>query len=387
MIRTILAGIDVGSQTTRIVVCEKKSGEYPRVLGVGTAPSLGMHHGYITNIKLACGSIKQALAEAEKSAGVRVRQVMIGIGGITLGTDIGLGSAIISKADSEITHLDVKKALDQSEESIIIANKKIIDSYPIAYRLDGKELLGEPEGMKGVKLEVRSLFVTALGQHIDSLIVAVSDAGLEVIDVVPAPVASAAGILSDKQRMAGCVLANFGAETLSTIVYEDNKLVSLQIFPIGGNDITNDIALGLKIPLEEADGIKIGSIMSNTPKKKLDEIVNARLEDMFDLIDAQLKKIRRNGLLPAGAILIGGSSQFPMIDEAARAALRLPAKFGIDILVERTKGKLRDTAFAVAYGLCVLDRDDTAKRRPDSSSGLLESIKQFFLRIGNQLLP
>jgi cell division protein FtsA len=154
--------------------------------------------------------------------------------------------------------------------------------------------------------------------------------------------------------MAGCVLANIGAETISIAVFENNTPVSLEVFPIGSTDITNDIALGLKIPLEDAETVKLGGIRgTNFSKKKLDEIVSARLSDMFELIDNHLKKIGRNSLLPAGIFITGGGSGIGTIEDFAKASLKLPSRIATMTLGEQ-KSTIRDATWAVAFGLCML---------------------------------
>ena len=383
--RNITAGLDVGTQTTRVVVCEKVQGEQnPRVIGLGSSPTRGMRHGYVVNQAHVSASVLRALKDAEKNSGVSIKRVTLGVGGVTLSCETSSGAAIISKADNEVTHLDVEKAMLESEEELTLANKKIVDNHPIGFRIDGKPVLGSPIGMKGIKLEVKTLFNTSLAQHLDLLIGAVSEAGVDIIDIVPSIVAAGVVHLGEKQKTAGCALVNIGSETTSLVVYEDNQPVTLAVFPIGGNDITNDIALGLKIPLEAAESIKTGSIMSNFPKRKLDDIIEARLGDMFELIDTHLKKIRRNGLLPAGAIFIGGSSQFTNLEEGARLSLKLPARLGIDPLVEISKGKIRDSVWSNAFGLAIIQKESSMA---GSGGGAIANLKKFFRILGKQLLP
>lgn len=383
--RNITAGLDVGTQTTRVVVCEKVQGEQnPRVIGLGSSPTRGMRHGYVVNQAHVSASVLRALKDAEKNSGVSIKRVTLGVGGVTLSCETSSGAAIISKADNEVTHLDVEKAMLESEEELTLANKKIVDNHPIGFRIDGKPVLGSPIGMKGIKLEVKTLFNTSLAQHLDLLIGAVSEAGVDIIDIVPSIIAAGVVHLGEKQKTAGCALVNIGSETTSLVVYEDNQPVTLAVFPIGGNDITNDIALGLKIPLEEAESIKTGSIMSNFPKRKLDDIIEARLGDMFELIDTHLKKIRKNGLLPAGAIFIGGSSQFTNLEEGARLSLKLPARLGIDPLVEISKGKIRDSVWSNAFGLAIIQKESSMA---GSGGGVLTNLKKFFRILGKQLLP
>jgi cell division protein FtsA len=215
--------------------------------------------------------------------------------------------------------------------------------------------------MRGMKLEARVLFITCIEHHISEIVEAVAETGIDVIDVVAAPYAASFVNLSKTQKMAGSLLANIGSETVSIIVFENGNPISLEVFPIGSNDITNDIALVLKIPLEEAEGIKRGTVMgANIQKKKLDEIIQARLSDIFELIEAHLVKINKSGLLPAGIIITGGGSSIETIGELAKNTLRLPSKIASLTVNEKNKNTIKDASWSVAYGLCVyeLTRND-----------------------------
>ncbi len=361
MARTIITGIDIGTYHIKVVISdagEKNEKGFPKIIGVGTAESRGLRHGYIVNIQDVIQSIKSAVAEAEKRSGTKVKKAFVSIGGIGLASITSTSSVIISRADSEITSLDLKKVQEQCEKDIPTSssmNKKIIHSIPLHYKIDGKIALGKPEGMKGSKLEVKILYITCLEHHLNDIIQAVEESGIRVQDVMASPIAASLITLTKTQKIAGCVLANIGAETVSIAVFENNIPVSLEIFPIGSTDITNDIALGLKVPLEEAEQIKIGAITgSSYPRKKLEEIISARLSDIFELIEAHLKKIGRNGLLPAGIVITGGGSGLSNIEDLAKVALRLPSRIGTANLGLSEKQSYKDSTWAVAYGLCIL---------------------------------
>ncbi len=386
MIRNISVGIDIGTHSTRVVVAEySKDDTVPTIIGSGHAESKGIHHGYVVNMVETVKSLKKAITEAEKASGIKIKRAFVSIGGISLSSEIGIGSAIISKADGEVTNFDIAKAFTDSEEGLEIMNRKVLHMIPVAYKLDGKEIHGKPEGMRGVKLETKCLFVTCLTQHLDDLVMAVTEAGIDVIDVVASPIAVANVTLTDRQKSAGCVLADIGAETVSIGVFENGMMVSLRVFPIGGVNITNDIALGLKIPLDEAEGVKIGSILGNYPKKKLDEVIEARLSDIFELIDSHLKKIKRSELLPAGIIIIGGGGNIPLIEEMAKDYLRLPARIGSPLPFLSAKNKPRDFSWYSACGLCMMNKEGYTEG--SSISEVTKEIKKFFGSIGRQLLP
>ena len=361
MSRTIITGIDIGTYHIKVVISDSKELNekgFPKILGVGVSESRGLRHGYIINIQDATDSIRHAVNEAEKRAGIKVKKAFVSIGGIGLASITSTSSVIISRADSEITSLDIKKVQEQCEKDIPTSaslNKKIIHSIPLHYKIDGKIALGKPEGMKGSKLEIKTLYITCLEHHLNDIIQTVEEVGISVQDVMASPIAASLITLTKAQKIAGCILTNIGAETVSIAVFENNIPVSLEIFPIGSTDITNDIALGLKVPLEEAEQIKIGAITgSSYPRKKLEEIISARLSDIFELIEAHLKKIGRNGLLPAGIIITGGGSGLSNIEDLAKVALRLPSRIGTASLGLSEKQNYRDSTWAVAYGLCIL---------------------------------
>lgn len=391
MSRNTSVGIDIGTYQIKVVVAETAKENVkssPLISGVGYAESRGLRHGYVLNPNDVIKSLKSALSQAEKSSGVKIKTARLSIGGIGLMSVSTTGSIIISRADNEITDLDVKKAVEASEKEIsqsLSLNRKIIHTVPLQYKVDGKAVLGKPEGMKGTKLEVKTLFVMCLEHHLRDLIETVEEAGVEVEDVVAAPLAASLVTLSKSQKIAGCVLANVGSETVSITVFENNLPISLEVFPIGSNDITNDIALGLRVPLDEAEEIKKGSIVGATyPKKKLEEIIAARLSDIFELIEAHLKKVGRNGLLPAGIILTGGGSGIETIEDLAKTALRLPSKIASINIGENSKGQLiKDASWSVAYGLCILGFSEDSegssgiKNVKRTQKNVLAWVKQF----------
>lgn len=385
----IIAGIDVGTYQVKVVVVKhvKKRGErtLPQIIGTGYAESRGLRNGYIINETDVVRSVRSAVLQAEKAAGVEVKRAYVSIGSIGLDEIRSHGEIITSRADSEISQVDLDKALQDSEERIIdqIPNRKILHAIPLSYTVDGERVLGRPHGMKGTKLEVESLFITTFEQHLNDLVSAIESIGVTVEDVMVAPLAASFVMLTKAQKRAGCVLANIGAETVSIVVFENNTPVSLKVFPIGSNDITNDIALGLKIPLEEAEKIKRGGMSStNYSKRKLDEIVAARLTDIFELIDAHLKKIRRDGLLPAGIVITGGGSGIASIQDLAKASLQLPSR--IATLDAGQNGKIRDASWAVAYGLCMWGASDDEE---ESTIGIAKKTKNTILEWISQFLP
>ena len=399
MLRKISVGIDIGTYQIKVVVTEnirQEDGSYsPSIIGTGFAESKGLRHGYIINMDDVTKCINIAVKQAEKEAQIKIKRAYISIGGISLSSVIGKGSVMISKADSEITDLDVKNVLVVAESELpqsILINKKIIYSIPIVYRIDGQLLMGRPSGMHGSKLEAKVLFIVCLEQHLNDIIKAVEESDIEVIDVIASPIAASIVNLTKTQKIAGCVLANIGSETVSLVVFENNIPISLEVFPVGSNDITNDIALGFRIPIDEAENIKVGTTSEiQYPKKKLDEIILARLSDIFDLIESHLKKIGRSGLLPAGIILTGGGSGIETIEDIARASLKLPSKIASINLISNIKNsQLKDSTWSVAYGLsmCGLNgKEDISINTHTSLGNSFRNIFEWIKRWFQQFLP
>ncbi|MCB9818653.1 cell division protein FtsA [Candidatus Nomurabacteria bacterium] len=381
-----IVGIDVGTYQVKVVVAKvsaKDTVALPQIIGTGFAESRGLRNGYIVNPEDATRSVQSALFQAEKSAGFPIKHAYISISSVGVDEIFSHGEIITSRADSEVTDSDIEKVMQDSEERVAehIPNRKILHDVPLAFTLDGDRVLGRPRGLRGTKLEVDALFVNVIEQHLADMVAVVEAAGVVVEDVITAPLATSFVVLSKAQKRAGCVVANLGAETLSLAVYENNLPLSVKVFPVGSNDITNDIALGLKIPLEEAEKIKRGG---NSPysKRKLDEIINSRLADIFELLDIHLKKIKRDGLLPAGIILTGGGANLSGIEEVGKAALRLPSRVsGLD---PSTNGKLKDPTWAVAYGICVWGASNQSE---STGINIAKQAKNSIVRWFSQFLP
>jgi cell division protein FtsA len=347
-------------------------------------PSRGVRHGYIVNLPDAAASIRAAVDAAEKEAQISIRRAVFSIGGVSLSADIVQGSAIISKSDGEVTALDSKAALAVAEETLGIKNRETIYRSPIGWKLDGKDIPGKPEGMHGVKLEVKILHVTCLSQHLDDLLAAAAEAEIEVTDVIPSSVAASTVALTDRQKAVGVMLVNIGAETVSIAVFENNTLIGLTVLPIGSTDITNDIALGFRIPLDEAEGVKTGSVISNNyPRRKVEEIIEARFVDIFELIDNYLKRIKRSGLLPAGVVITGGGSGNTLVEGLAKDLLRLPSRVGTSDIVSSIKGPMRDASWFVAFGLALAAQNPKKDGRATRSRGAKGLFKEFL----RQFLP
>ncbi len=387
MKQIITVGIDIGTSTTRVVVCEQRVDASPAILGFGISETQGVRHGYVVNRDAVLTSLKKAIRDAEVNSGIKIKQANIAIGGIGLDAQYSVGSSIVSRADGIISKLDIEKAISDAEVSLELKNKVMLHAYPVSFKIDGKEYPVRPEGIEGLKLEVRTLFITCFQQHLDDLLGVIGDAGIKVLGFTATPLSAQSLLLTDLQRNFGCALIDIGAETVSVSVFENNTLISLHVFDIGSLNITKDLALGLRITPEEAESIKTGVVnFQSVPKKKIDEIVEARLSDIFELVDKYLKKMGRSGLLPAGAIIIGGGSNLHNIESVAKTMLKIPVRIG-HFDIPSTKGIIKDQKLLVAYALASTNSEIGGKQNKQSlnntGEGFVAVIKNFF----KQLMP
>jgi cell division protein FtsA len=389
MKQNITVGIDIGTSLTRVVVCGEKNPEtgLPIILGYGIASTKGLRHGYVVNRDDALIGLKKALKDAESQSGIKIKQAVISIGGIGLDSQYSVGNSVVTRADGIIGKFDIEKAISEAESHIDLKNKVMLHAFPISFKIDGKEYPVRPEGISGLKLEVRTLFITCFSQHLEDLLGVIGDADIRVLGFTATPIATQQLLLTDLQRNFGCTLIDIGSETVSVSVFENNTLISLHVFDIGSLNITKDLALGLRITPEEAESIKLGVVsFQSVPKKKLDEIIEARLSDIFELVDKYLKKMGRSGLLPAGAILTGSSTQINMIENVAKVMLKIPVRVGY-VEMPGINGPVKDQRLLIAYAVAVSQNESETKKGSKSNwqenEGLISVIKNFF----KQLIP
>lgn len=382
MARRIATGIDIGTHQTKVVIVEEVAtpeGPQIHIIGTGMADTAGMRHGYVVDLADATASVVAAKRQAESVARVPVRSGFLAVGGVSLDETRGSGETVISRADQVITTLDIDKVLNAARHAAEphFLNRKVLHEIPLTWRVDGHKVLGKPLNMRGTKLEGDFLFITCLAQHAEQLTAAVENADIEVIDTMSSPLAGSYVTLTKDQKMKGCVLANIGAETVSIVVYDEGTPVSAKVFPIGSTNITDDLALGFKISLEDAERIKLGRLTGNMyPRKKVDEIIATRFRAMFDLIDKHLKSLGRKHALPAGIILTGGGAGQGSISDIAKGTLDLPSRIADIRLTSDTK--IKDATWAVAYGLALWGlTGDMEPERKNLFAGVGKSLKDF----------
>ncbi len=384
MARNIVKALDIGTQNIKAVTAEiQPAGETLRILGAAMVPTEGVRRGAVLHPESLVPKVKEAVREVERSSGIPFKNPYLSFGSWALGFQRSRSRVSVSTGSGEITSYDVDRALKQARpQRHAMLNKEILESYPLNFTIDSELNLKDPVGAKGENLEAEVLFVTALEKPLAALLGAAEEAGLAIEDVRPAPLAAARSLLPAKLAEVGAVAVDIGAETMSLAVFEENLPYSLAVFPLGSAHITNDLALGFQISIAEAERLKLSGVLpddSAAARRKFQNVVEARLEDMFELVEGHLKKAGRAGLLPGGAILGGGGARIAGIVEHAKNNLKLPADLGKCQGLEASH-KLRDPVWAVAVGLCLLvaDEEKTPASPFKKPSVLRQKISSWF---------
>ncbi len=398
-VKKTVIGIDLGTDSIKVVALEVVPGEnLPRVLGVGGAVSKGIRKGIIIEPEETGLALKEALESLKKSANIKNTAYYIGLGGIGLGFQKAKGIVAISRADGEITKEDVKRAVKTSEDNLTkLQNREILHKIPLHYKVDNEMPNQDPVGLMGLKLEAEALFITYLTQNAKSAIKTLEAAELNVEEMMATPLAAAGAVLSKRDKEIGGIILDLGAYTTSVILFAEGLPFSLEVIPLGSAHITHDIAIGFKTTIEEAEKLKInygavGSeaaslkkdelVYGNYSKKKLAEIIEARLSDIFELAAKHLKKVEMAGLLPAGVFIVGGGANLPGIESFAKETLNLPARVSEPANLGGVKEKIKNPAWAGAVGIAL-----TALEKESSVSQLFRGSSGSFFRWLRAFLP
>lgn len=386
MKRRFATGIDIGTYYIKIVVIEevvKKDGHSLRVIGTGSAPAQGIHKGYVINKKEAVKSLKIAKQAAELMSGITIKRAFLSIGSISMKEINATGEAIISRADQEITENDIdislKKAYEAASETLF--NYKVLHEIPIEYRVDGIRMYEQPIGIKGTRLEVEYLLVTCLNSQVETLIQVAEESDIDIIDYIASPLAESNVVLTQDQKMKGCILTDVGAETISLAIYNEGVPISVAILKGGSSSITDDLALAFKISLEDAERIKHGRLSGVMySRKKIDSVISNRMNILFQMIAKHIKSTQPSGLLPAGAIITGGGASTVAIIDTAKKALSLPVHVtDVYIVGDTSNAKFRDSTWAVAYGTAFWGLTGNTETNGDNGfTKLGVTIQKFF---------
>jgi cell division protein FtsA len=344
-----------------------------RVIGVGLVPSRGVRRGVVTNVMDATTAISASVEKAERTSGYKIERAYVGLSGTHISSLNSRGVVGISRREHGITDEDVDRVLDAAHAIAVPHNQEVVHVIPRGYIVDGQNGVHDPVGMHGFRLEVEAHIVTGSTTLIQNLVKCVERAGVEVDELVLAAIAAGDAILTDTEREMGVVLADIGAGTTDLSIFIDGTVWHTVTLGIGGEYITGDIAIGLRLPPEAAEEIKIthghalasrvlpeerftvstfgGDSRQAVLRWKLAEIIEARMEEMLEMIQQEIKRSGYDGLLPAGIVLCGGTAQLPGIQELGRDVLSLPVRVGVPQEIHGLVDKISNPAHAVGAGL------------------------------------
>lgn len=369
-------GIDVGTTTVRCVVghIDSTSGT-PTIVGVGKAVNTGMRKGMVVHLQGPATAIDDALGEAERMSGYQVNAAAVSINGAHILSTKADGMIAVGAMDHEISADDLHRIEEVATTGKVPANREILDVVPHTYRLDGQDGIKDPLGMTGTRLEINANVVSALAPHLHNLQKSAEMANVDARTITPSVVASSHAVLKESQIENGVAVVDLGGATTSVAVFEEGDLQYVGIIPIGGNNITNDLAIGLKTDPEIAEQVKVAHA-DVAPRKEsggvsikhdgnvhtfqlkdVDEIVEARLEEIFDAIQKELKKAGRAGQLPAGVVLVGGSSRIKHLAEYAKETLGLAVQIGKPTGFGGVSEEAEKPEYAAAVGLMFMDSE------------------------------
>ena len=412
----IIAGLDIGSTSIRLVAGQRtssESGEQLQILGAVTVPAEGISRGVVNSIEDATSAISACLEKAERLIGVPVTNVWVGINGPNLKCEKSQGVVAVGRSDNEITEDDVSRAVEAAQALSVPPNYEILHVIPVKFSVDNQEDIKDPIGMTGVRLEVETLIIQGLSSQIKNLTKAIYRTSLEIEDLVLSPLAAAEVVIGPKQKELGAALINIGSSTTSLAVFEEGELLHAAVIPIGSEHITADVAIGLRCPINLAERIKLeyGSARSDKfskkdevdvselakeenisedsmiiSKKYVAEIIEARVEEIFEKVDDELKKIDRSGMLPAGVFLIGAGAKLNDLVEVAKNKLRLPACLGTNQNISLAIDKVNDVTYLTALGLVAWGNQLTRRKKSSRISWPtggaagkgLEQVKEWF---------
>jgi len=387
-------GLDIGTTTVRCVVAhiDGATGS-PTIVGIGSAPNSGMRKGTVVTLAGPAQAIDDALGEAERMSGYQVDAATISINGTHIVSTHTDGMIAVGAADHEITREDLLRIEEVATLGKVPANREILDVIPHAYKLDGQDNIKDPIGMTGTRLEIDAHVVSALTPHVTNIQKAADTAKVMPKSIIVAGVAAARAVLSEQQLENGVALIDIGGTTTNIAIYEEGDLQYAAVLPLGGVNITNDLAIGLKTDPEIAEIVKIehasavprhensGVSMKHAGEiysfdtRDIDEIVEARLEEIFEAIQHEFKRAGRAGKLPSGVVLTGGGAQLKNIVDYAKESLGLAARIGKTSGYGGVADDIEKPQFATAVGLMLIDaeNENSAQNHKKKSGNSLAS--------------
>jgi cell division protein FtsA len=384
----IVVGLDIGTTKVSAVVGEVDA-DGITVLGVGNVPCRGLRKGVISNIDWTVRSIRDAVDAAQTMAGVEIRTVYAGVAGSHIRSQASDGVAAI--AGGEVTRVDLERVLEGARAIPVDADRQILHVLPREYIVDNQDGIRDPIGMSGVRLQVRVNLITAATSCVQNVIRCVERCGLSVADVVLEPLASAEAVLSEDEKEIGVAVIDIGGGTTDLLLYVEGGIAHTSVIPVGGNNVTNDVAAGLRTPMGEAERLKrnfgcalgrmvadeeeveVPGVGGHAPRKAarrvLSDIIEPRVEEIFALVR---KRIEDTGLLEqlsAGAVLTGGAVLLEGMSEFAEEILGMPVRLGYPVGIKGITQLVQGPQFATGVGLVKFGAEALAHAREVGMEG------------------
>lgn len=397
-------GLDIGTSAVRCVVgmFDPNGSSGPSVIGHGIAPNQGMRRGAVVHVEDVADAIIKAVTEAERISGVQIKRATVNVNGGHVEGINSQGVIAISSANREIMLEDRERVEEAATIVNLPNNREIVQFFAKNYSLDGQRNIKDPVGMQGVRLEVDAHIVTASSPNLRNLDNALEKAEIEVTHHTVSSLAAAESVMTRQQKEAGTALIDIGAGTTNLIVFEDGEVQHIAVLPIGGQHITNDLAIGLKTDLDVAEAVKLqhanlqaGSKKINAsvkiedkthnfPVETVELIVESRVEELLEYVDKELHKIKRSRKLPGGIVIVGGTAKLPGIEEFTREKLELSARIGTLQNVSGLADTVEDVSFTVVVGLMLLDMMLLPSASPNRDSAS-QSAKGMFASVMKRL--
>ncbi|MDP1689159.1 MAG: cell division protein FtsA [bacterium] len=377
-----IAALDIGSQNIKVLVGDTKKDGTIRLLRILKMPAEGMRRGTISDLDDAAASVGDAIQILRKEYRVASKNIFVSVNGPQVASHISKGIIAVSRADSEIYQDDVDRVVKASQAINISPNRKIIHTITREFIVDGIHDVQDPAGLVGSRLEVESVVIEVFATYLKNLSRVIEVSGGRVGGFILGSIASSRAALTKKQKELGVAILDIGAQTAALSVYEESKLLHVAVLPIGAAHISNDVAIGFKIPVHEAETLKLhfgyalskhvapkemvepqtiaqGVLRNQISRRFLSEIVQSRLAEIFEFVNSELKQIGKYGELPAGLVLVGGGAKLPGIADLARQELRISTQIGIplgsfEIVDNSYEAELEDPEFVCAAGLLLL---------------------------------
>jgi cell division protein FtsA len=366
-------GLDVGTTKTCAVICELNDQEQLEVIGMGSAESRGLRKGVVVNLDSTVSSIKKAVEDAEKGAGTAVESVFVGLSGVHVKSFNSRGAVAVNGHNHEVAKEDIRRVIETAKAVSLTVDREIVHVLPQEFVVDGQDGIGDPLGLLGTRLEVNCHIVTSSTTAAQNIVTAVNRSGIIVADTVLQQLASAESTLNADDKELGVALVDIGGGTTGLAVYTQGAIRHSSILPLGGDQITNDIAVGLRTSIPEAEKIKrqFGCAMSNLitedvsfevssvggrqpksiSKKILCEIIQARVEEILTLVKEDIKQAGLDKLISGGIVLTGGTTLLEGVVEIAEQIFDLPVRAGVPSGLGKLGGALTSPSYSTAVGL------------------------------------